>query len=198
MDRRPIGRAMSEPQPKLPDTACCTQCGYLLRGLPENRCPECGRPFDPQDPWSYELPGRRKPRRGSPAGRALVAACLSVGLIVSTRSLHEFNTLSYWLACLAFAVVAWIKLMQAQRAGRADAWEALMVRLALVFLVLWPALLTYSGECRWGHAKVVGVGPVGLAWSNDHGPCHNIPFGNGKHIHLYGRWWIAWLDHDWH
>jgi rRNA maturation endonuclease Nob1 len=25
----------------------CDQCGYLLIGLPENRCPECGMPFDP-------------------------------------------------------------------------------------------------------------------------------------------------------
>ena len=25
----------------------CVKCGYLLRGLPENRCPECGTPFEP-------------------------------------------------------------------------------------------------------------------------------------------------------
>ncbi len=25
--------------------ARCEQCGYLLRGLPERRCPECGTPF---------------------------------------------------------------------------------------------------------------------------------------------------------
>jgi len=24
----------------------CPECGYLLRALPEPRCPECGRPFD--------------------------------------------------------------------------------------------------------------------------------------------------------
>lgn len=26
---------------------CCEECGYNLRGLVENRCPECGNPFDP-------------------------------------------------------------------------------------------------------------------------------------------------------
>jgi hypothetical protein len=25
----------------------CVKCGYLLRGLSEPRCPECGTPFDP-------------------------------------------------------------------------------------------------------------------------------------------------------
>lgn len=26
----------------------CIQCGYLLKGLSEPRCPECGREFDPK------------------------------------------------------------------------------------------------------------------------------------------------------
>src|SRR5690606_36987103 len=29
--------------------AHCLHCGYSLRGLPENRCPECGTAFDPAD-----------------------------------------------------------------------------------------------------------------------------------------------------
>ena len=27
----------------------CKGCGYCLRGLPEPRCPECGRAFDPAE-----------------------------------------------------------------------------------------------------------------------------------------------------
>lgn len=27
----------------------CRRCGYLLYGLPEPRCPECGEPFDPAE-----------------------------------------------------------------------------------------------------------------------------------------------------
>src|SRR5262245_7833529 len=27
----------------------CRDCGHLLRGAVSRRCPECGRPFDPED-----------------------------------------------------------------------------------------------------------------------------------------------------
>lgn len=36
-------------QPALPPEARCIDCKYALRGLHENRCPECGRGFDPAD-----------------------------------------------------------------------------------------------------------------------------------------------------
>ena len=31
----------------------CLGCSYNLRGLPEPRCPECGRPFDPGDSRTF-------------------------------------------------------------------------------------------------------------------------------------------------
>ena len=31
----------------------CLDCRYLLKGLPEHRCPECGRSFDPDDPATF-------------------------------------------------------------------------------------------------------------------------------------------------
>jgi hypothetical protein len=39
---------MADPDPKR-----CLGCGYILDGLPEPRCPECARGFDPADPKSY-------------------------------------------------------------------------------------------------------------------------------------------------
>jgi hypothetical protein len=36
-----------------PEAMLCLGCGYDLRGLPENRCPECGRAFDPVDPTTF-------------------------------------------------------------------------------------------------------------------------------------------------
>ena len=34
----------------------CKNYRYSLKGLTENRCPECGRPFDPNDPSPFEIP----------------------------------------------------------------------------------------------------------------------------------------------
>ncbi len=34
-------------------TMYCKGCWYVLDGLPENRCPECGRPFDPKRRRTY-------------------------------------------------------------------------------------------------------------------------------------------------
>ena len=39
----------------------CLDCAYILDGLPEHRCPECGRPFDPDDPDSYTVQSPRAP-----------------------------------------------------------------------------------------------------------------------------------------
>jgi hypothetical protein len=38
----------------------CRSCGYDLRSLAENRCPECGREFDPVNRRTYDLKPRRR------------------------------------------------------------------------------------------------------------------------------------------
>ena len=35
---------------------CCLSCGYTLNHLCRSICPECGRPFDPQEPRTYHRP----------------------------------------------------------------------------------------------------------------------------------------------
>ncbi len=44
---------------------CCRVCGYNLAHLPEPRCPECGKPFNPED-LRRELPWNAGPDWGSP------------------------------------------------------------------------------------------------------------------------------------
>lgn len=42
----------------------CRKCGYALRALPSNVCPECGRSFDLTDPATFDtLDGRARRRR---------------------------------------------------------------------------------------------------------------------------------------
>jgi hypothetical protein len=41
--------------PSLPNTVRCLKCGYALRDLPADRCPECGRPFDPADRRTFAV-----------------------------------------------------------------------------------------------------------------------------------------------
>jgi len=43
---------MAEHGPTHP-TRYCRQCQYVLDGLTENRCPECGTTFEPGDPSTY-------------------------------------------------------------------------------------------------------------------------------------------------
>jgi rRNA maturation protein Nop10 len=54
-------------QPAIADAApsplYCKQCDYLLIGLPEHRCPECGQTFDPSDPATFESTDRKSRRR---------------------------------------------------------------------------------------------------------------------------------------
>ena len=49
-------------------TMWCRQCWYILDGLDESRCPECGRPFDPMDPRTYR---RTPPGVATRVGRRL-------------------------------------------------------------------------------------------------------------------------------
>lgn len=51
----------------------CKACGYDLRSLPEHRCPECGRRFDPDNPRTFLT----KPASGrGPLVRAIVGVIL--------------------------------------------------------------------------------------------------------------------------
>ena len=51
---------VSEGLVTIPESARCWGCGYSLRGLGENRCPECGRGFEPRDRRSFRYDGSRR------------------------------------------------------------------------------------------------------------------------------------------
>ncbi|MCO6439013.1 MAG: hypothetical protein J5J06_18115 [Phycisphaerae bacterium] len=41
-------------------TRICKNCEYIIDGLPENRCPECGERFDPGDPTTFDVMPRQR------------------------------------------------------------------------------------------------------------------------------------------
>ena len=63
------------PQASAPPTPTCLTCGYLLHGLPDAVCPECGRPFDPADPTTFN-PDPMKNRRSRRINRLAVAVAM--------------------------------------------------------------------------------------------------------------------------
>lgn len=66
----------------------CKTCHYPLANLPEHRCPECGRPFDPASADSYATKTwliRDRDRRNATIAVIviifLISACLASALL---------------------------------------------------------------------------------------------------------------------
>ncbi len=80
---------------QLPDNARCLQCDYLLRGLNENKCPECGANFDPANPTTYREPQipAHIYRWVRPASRIVppIVAVFAVTLQYAARGSREFD-----------------------------------------------------------------------------------------------------------
>lgn len=52
---------MSSPEMQRPPLRkYCLQCEYMLDGLREHRCPECGHPFDPDDQRTFKTARRHR------------------------------------------------------------------------------------------------------------------------------------------
>ena len=66
----------------MPAEARCLTCGYLLRGLPEPVCPECGRRFDPADTSTFDTrpPSWRRRRWVARGCTALAVVLLAFAL----------------------------------------------------------------------------------------------------------------------
>ena len=71
------------PKVKAPvrSTKYCLDCGYPLDGLPEQRCPECGRKFDIKEPCTYSTSVLPTTRASWMARGYLIVSCTGVGLI---------------------------------------------------------------------------------------------------------------------
>ncbi len=113
----------------VPSTLFCPHCGYNLTGLTKNRCPECGREFDPA---IISQPFYRSMRPISfwrVAARCLVLVVGTwgvVALLILLR-LHEVVTVALVIAVLLVGVPA-VSIWNAQHMARRMAMSRAMRR----------------------------------------------------------------------
>lgn len=121
----------------LPDDARCRKCGYLLRGLTENRCPECGRPFDPTDLGTVRY----------------------IGLSVSTRRWARAPCMAEVIAVLIVAILMLVFRSRPTATIRGEPYfPALWVAWVAPALVWWWGLRVLS-RLRWLRLPADSRGP---------------------------------------
>lgn len=152
----------------VPDTARCLSCGYLLRGLPEPVCPECGTRFDPENPETYSDPARRgrtlKPLK-PPTLSYLVLVGAAAAALIAYRStapgfyawseiaaLRESMLILLLVLSIAFVPAHWVLRLADIRRRRRTGSPALLAafdahrwrwRLLTVLVLIYCATLVY-------------------------------------------------------
>jgi hypothetical protein len=98
------------------DEACCLDCRYPLKGLPESRCPECGRAFDPSDPETFRSSDGPSfwQSWGRPPGRthAALALLTTAAVVYGTSAPWPSLSSAPVLACfLLLTPIIWLCLL---------------------------------------------------------------------------------------
>jgi hypothetical protein len=141
----------------------CRKCSYIIDGLPENRCPECGQPFDPTDPRTFRFAPR------VPKNRALVVLMYLLPLAVSllfwaTQDSSQWVSsargaplvarlmIGLWQACgpMAFVLLDW--------------HAASAFNICTCFTVLWIAWITLVCTTRLRNLPYIVHLALGFLW----------------------------------
>ena len=166
--------------------ALCRQCGYLLRELPEDRCPECGRTFDRRDPQTMKIPGYRKPtvRRQPTFGEQIMLASIMATLYTVVPAQFACGMwllgVGLWVAiCVAWARRENIARVAPEqlRMSAGPRWRGFVKIMLLISII---------GSVRFHqcyHATTLWLGPFGgLSYSDKGGPCGNDPHHGGHRL----------------
>jgi hypothetical protein len=173
--------------------ATCRKCGYLLRELKEDRCPECGNAFDRHDRQTMKVPGYSRPFFKSPPVRRTFASQIVLASTMATI----YTVFPAQASCGAWfiGVVAWLCIAVAwsnrsaipkdrPRLEEGPSWRGLVKTLLIISIL---------GSFRFHqcyHATTVWIGSlVGLSYSDKGGPCGNDPHCGGRR--LIGNFYLA-------
>ena len=129
----------------------CKRCGYILHGLSDHRCPECGGRFDPEDESTYLT----KPVSGYGPLAGSVLALVMIVLPLLAAYLNDLGVAApnSWLFVAPLAVmmpagliIACFTLLKAVRAVRGQlVWTAHDGAFAVAFVVSLLAVLGAFG-----------------------------------------------------
>jgi hypothetical protein len=138
----------------------CPGCGYDLRGIASERCPECGTPFDPNEPTESQIPWSHRHTLGKfkALRRTIRLATFNpkqfateINRPVSFADAVSFRRIVTWIACAPAMVAAVIGYVEIFRlldkqwypedvAGSVIQWVGLPV--AMVSVWLWTYCCT--------------------------------------------------------
>ncbi|MEX2216136.1 MAG: hypothetical protein WD768_18640 [Phycisphaeraceae bacterium] len=100
---------MPAPKDILAATRYCLKCDYPLDGLMENRCPECGQTFAPDDPLSFRAYSIAKHGKGASfTPWVLLALLLTFGLMTIRPSAGSFDWFYWLIVSLAAVIVVFV------------------------------------------------------------------------------------------
>ncbi len=108
-DRHIHGRRMVPIHSKISDTPSinsptfqCPQCDYQLNGIPGSACPECGRPFNPDDLTTVKVQGYFIEKTAPWMGRwSLICGILAIIMLISVFCAPIFGIVGVVLGHLA-------------------------------------------------------------------------------------------------
>jgi hypothetical protein len=173
--------------------AHCLGCGYALCGLIENRCPECGRSFNPFDPKTMRLPGRPTPARPIPFAVEIVTYAT-----VATAASAAGLLAPLWPVCMlgvafwAIVFTSWRRRNRAERvaASRGETLPGTRHWRRVVTAMFALTLLSGIGTHQCPHGSYYRYGPVTVFHDrgNGAGPCRI--YVHGTRFELAGRWYL--------
>ena len=148
----------------------CPQCGYNLRAIPENRCPECGFGYNREGIESLCVMEAHK--RNVILHRVLMLSTVSACSALASLGGHPMKF------ALMLAVVVGIQILKRPPPPRAprffDAPLSWMIYLAILMLFVFPLFIT-----RPASASLIALASALVAW------CFVLwPAGQLDHHHL--------------